>query len=252
MNRDWKNIPYPDEETISKEVRTIVADGLDPKASFWSYLVTMYRHVGFRHVFHDLTEILFTLFVLVAVLLTFGLSISDWVELENINLYTAIFIWSPITYAVMAYLFIFNQKQKPSYEVEMTCKYNLHQLAAFRMLAFSVISMIMNGVLIYFLMIQQELNYFYAILLSSTSLFVFAVVFLLVQLHAKSPQPKLMIASGWVIGNLVVSYYSTEFYLNFLTHIPFYVYGVIAVSSIVLYYKKLNELLFATRMKGLI
>ncbi|WP_077302546.1 hypothetical protein [Virgibacillus pantothenticus] len=252
MRNNSKDIPYLDEKSMQREISTIIINGLDPKASFWSYLATIYQQIGFKFMFKDFVEILFTLLISVIIVFAFILSAIDYIHVRNVNLYTIVFIWSPMTYMVMAYLFFVNQKQKTTYEVEMTCKYNLLQLAAFRMLMFSVISMIMNGLFIYALMFQHDLNFFYAFLLSSSSLFLFALVFLYVQFHTKTRASKIILLIIWLFSNLLASYYSTSFYLNFLKQIPFYVYGVIAIVAIVFYVKSLKGLLFTQKMKGLI
>ncbi len=251
MNKNFQDIPYLNKESMQAEIQMILQKGLDPKVSFWSYLVTMYKQVGLRFMFKDIVEILYTLIIACTVIGAFILSSTKVVDVHQINLYTVIFIWSPITYFVMAYLFFIKQKRKPTYEVEMTCKYNLHQLAAFRMLVFSVISMIMNGLFIYVLLMDNEFSFFYSLLLSSSSLFLFALLFLYVQLHAKSRMSKYVLFFGWIVMNLIASYFSSEIYLFVLKQIPIYIYGVIAIASVVLYVKSLKGLLVLRKMKGL-
>ncbi|GAA0433362.1 hypothetical protein GCM10008983_07500 [Lentibacillus halophilus] len=252
MKHNARDIPFLNESSKQREISTIITNGLDPKASFWSYLANMYKQVGFRFMFKDFAEILFTLLISIVIVLAFILSSMDYMDTQNVNLYTIIFIWSPVTYLLMAYLFFLNQKKKTTYEVEMTCKYNLHQLAAFRMLAFSVVSMIINGLFIYALNFQHDLNFLYAFLLSSSSLFLFALIFLYVQLHTKTRASKIILLTIWLSSNLLASYYNTNLYMNVLQQIPFYVYGVMAIVSIILYVKNLKEMLLVKKMKGLI
>ncbi|MBM7553103.1 hypothetical protein JOC33_002001 [Thalassobacillus pellis] len=252
MNKERIDIPYPDEDSIQMEINTIIAKGLNPKASFGSYLAAIYRSVGFRHLFHDWTEILYTLFITLFVLAVTSMSVMEWIPVEKLNIYTFIFIGSPITYFVFAYVFFVNQKQKATYEVEMTCKYNLHQLAAFRMLVFSVLSMLINSVIILSISLHKSLDILHAFLLSSSALFLFALAFLYVQLHMKSFQAKLTVTGMWVLGNILVSIHSVEFYEAFLQQIPFYIYGLIGIVAAGLYIRSLKGLLFAIRMKGLV
>ncbi|NBJ70698.1 MULTISPECIES: hypothetical protein [Clostridia] len=250
MRDNLKDIPYLDEKSLQKEISAIITNGLDPKVAFWSYLATIYKQIGLKFLFKDFIEILFTFLITLVIGSAFILSTIDYIHVRNVNLYTIVFIWSPMTYMVMAYLFFVNQKQKTTYEVEMTCKYNFLQLAAFRMLMFSAISMLMNGLFIYALILQYELNFFYAFLLSSTSLFLFAVLFLYVQFHTRTHVSKIILLIVWLGSNLLASYYSMSFYMNFLKQIPFYVYGIIAIVAIVFYLKSLKGLLFTQKMKG--
>ncbi|MFB1051023.1 hypothetical protein [Paraliobacillus sp. JSM ZJ581] len=252
MKRNIRNFRTLDETSIQNEIRIIIEKGLDPKASFWSYLATMYKQIGFRFIFKDFAEILFTLSLSIVVVLSLILTSVDYIHVKNVNLYSIIFIWSPLIYFTMSYFFFINQKTKSTYEVEMTCKYDLFQLAAFRMLLFSVVSMLINSVFIYTLVYNQGLNFFYAFLLSASSLFVFALIFLYVQTRTVNRVYKILFLVVWLIGNLMASYYSSNFYLRFLEQIPIYIYGFIAIGAIMLYIKNLKKLLFIKKMKGMI
>ncbi|WP_421377876.1 hypothetical protein ACOJQI_11565 [Bacillus salacetis] len=251
MSKKRNEGPLPDEGFIQEEIKKILSKGMDSKASFWSYLGQMYKQVGFRFIFRDFAEIFFTLVIAIIAGISFLAGASETIFIREVNLYTMIFSWSPITYLMMAYLFFLIQKKKPTYEVEMTCKYNLHQLAAFRMLMFSVISLIMNGVIIFLLMLQAELNFFYAMLLSSSSLFLFSLLFLFVILRARNKFSKIGLFLVWVTGNIVASYFSGEYYLHVLKQIPFYIYALLATVGIVLYVKNLKRLLYSRNLKGL-
>jgi hypothetical protein len=252
MSKKRNEVPIPDESFIQGEIGSILSKGLDPKTSLWSYLFEMYKQVGFRFIFRDFAEILFTLIVALMAGAALLAGTADTVFIREVNIYTMIFIWSPMTYLLMAYMFFLNQKNKPSFEVEMSCKYNLHQLAAFRMFMFSIVSMIMNGFIIYLLKLQTELNYFYAILLSSSSLFLFSLAFLYVILRVRNKFTKIGLLFFWVGGNLLASYLSGEYYFQVLKQIPFYIYAFITTVGLVLYVKNLKRLLYSRNLKGLL
>ncbi|WP_273130880.1 hypothetical protein [Bacillus weihaiensis] len=251
MKKTSMKVPFPDEETIQQEIQFIVSKGLDPKPSFWSYLSSLYRQVGFRYLFRDATEILFTFILAAIVLIALFMSMTDLVKLEKINVYTFIFICSPVSFAVLAYFFFIHTKQKPTYEVEMTCKYNLHQIAAFRMLVFAVVSLITNGVLLSFFILQERFHYLFAFLLSSSALFLFAIVLLFAQLHVKSKAIRNVLFFLWVGVNLFCSYYSNEVYVFVLNKIPYYVYGIITLSGLIIYIEKVKKLLFTKNVRRL-
>lgn len=248
-NNAWE-MPFLDETSRQNEVSAIIHHGLDAKASFWSYLAAMYKQVGLRIMFKDFAETLFTLLLAMVVVLAITVGSMGFFDIGHVNVYTVIFIWSPLTYLAMVCLFFFHQRQKLTYEVEMTCKYNIPQLAAFRMLMFSIVSMIINGLFIYAFVFQQELNVGYAFLLSSSSLFLFALAFLYVQLHTKTRASKIILFVIWLAGNLLASYYNTNLYMSVLKHIPFSVYGMITVVSLVFYVKNLKGLLRIKKVKG--
>ncbi|KAB8125737.1 hypothetical protein F9U64_21815 [Gracilibacillus oryzae] len=247
MQNSNKKIPYPEEIEIDQEISTILTEGMDSRANFWSFLLTMYRQLGFRIIFRDFTEIIYTIILSIVVVTGLLMSLGDLLIWNDWNVYTIIFTFSPVTYLLFAYFFFIFQKQKPTYEVEMVCKYNLYQLAAFRMLTFSIVSMLVNSVFIIGLMMDQSIHFGYAFLLSSSSLFLFAVILLYVQLYVFSRLVKLLLAIGWLLGNILASIFSEGLYLIILQQIPLYIYGMIVIGSFVVYLKGLKKLLFASQ-----
>ncbi|WP_240378180.1 hypothetical protein [Bacillus piscicola] len=252
MSRKKPHIPFPNEKVMEREIEAIISRGLDPTPSFGRYLLTMYRQIGFRYIFRDATEIAFTLFLSIIILTFLSISVGNYAAFEQGNLYTWIFGWSPALYMIMAYFFFMNKKQSPIYEVEMTCKYNMYQLAAFRMLFFGLVAMLMNGFMIFLIASEYQLNFYFAFILSTTSLFLFATLFLYAQLKMKSLISKLAVIAGWGLINMFLSYFSSEVYQTILQQIPFYVYGVISICGFILYYKHLKKLTVYARAKGVV
>ncbi|KAA0546896.1 hypothetical protein FZW96_12945 [Bacillus sp. BGMRC 2118] len=250
MSEEWDGIPFPDEDTIQKEIQFIISTGMVKSTKFWPFLFNMYRQVGIRHIFHDLSEILFSAFISVIVLGALGVQLFGLLPVHSVNLYTIIFIGSPVTYAVLVFLFFIRKKESPNFEVEMTCKYNFHQLSAFRMLVFSLFSLVVNVVLLYMISLQLDMNLLYSFLLSSTSLFLFAVSFLYVELQMKDGIKRGVAMIGWVLANLILLFGSNEFYYYLLQHVPFYVLAMIMIVSIYLYVNHLKKLLVSPNRKG--
>ncbi|SFQ40087.1 hypothetical protein [Salibacterium halotolerans] len=252
MSKKRQAVPYPDEREMEHEIDTILSKGLHPAPSFGHYLLAMYRQVGFRYIFRDATEIVFSLVLAIIVLAAMGIAAQNYTAFPPDNLYTWIFGWSPALYMVVAYFFFMNKDHHPSYEIEMTCKYNVYQLAAFRMLIFSLAAMMINGVILFFIAGEYQLNFYFAFILSTTSLFLFATLFLYIQLKRNSRFSKLVVMAGWGVINMILSFVSSEMYQNILQHIPFYVYGIMTAGGFLLFYKHLKKLTMYTRAKGVV
>ncbi len=234
-------IPYPDEQIIEAQIRTIVDRGVLPKASFWSELMTMRRQIGLRYLFHDWTEILFTLVLTLFAMLFLFHQTSGYLEAGQEDVYPFVFIVSPVLYLIIALLFFVAKRQSSTHEVEMTCKYNTFQLAAFRMLAFSLFCLAANAVLISFLMlIYGQFDFVRAYLMSASSLFLFSSAFLYVLRTFRSTAFQLSCLLVWIVLNLAACTYGGEWYRAWLDRIPLFVYAVLTIVGLLIYLRNIR------------
>ncbi|MDZ5471424.1 hypothetical protein SM124_06650 [Bacillus sp. 31A1R] len=253
MQKEKLPIDFPDDLTIQNQIQLIVAKGVKPVESFPTYLMNMYKQLGFKYLFRDVTEILFFLLLATVVLLFTGLQGFDQRELIEGSAYTYIFIFSPIVYFSMAFLFFINLRNKSTFEVEMVCKYNLYQLAAFRMLVFSVVSVLINTVVLSFMFaVHPDLNIINALMISITSLSISATLFLYVFMKSRSQVKRIAVMIGWVGINIMLSIFSGPFYTIVLSHIPFIVHLMIILTCGYFYMKNLKNLIFYRDPEGVL
>ncbi|MBP1993635.1 hypothetical protein [Paenibacillus eucommiae] len=256
MDRDHRNhqchqvhqdpfpIDFPDDSTIEAQIKSIVTKGLAPKESFYSYLKNMYGQLGFKYMFRDITEIIFALVLGFLILLFVAIGTHYSLAFRIDAMYSFIFIFSPVLYLITSIIFFIQKKNRVNYEVEMTCKYNIYQLAAFRMLVFSLICMALNAILIYFIMASfHQINFLYALMLSAASLFLFSTAFLYTIIRMSSSIAKYGLTIGWMLLNLLLFTFNTEQYTLFLSSLPIYVYVVIAAVCFFFYIKHLKKLI---------
>ncbi|AKL96589.1 hypothetical protein CACET_c31450 [Clostridium aceticum] len=247
------DIDFPDETTIESQIQKIIYEGIKPKESFYGYLRNMYLRIGLRHLFHDATEIAFTIFVTVSILVFLSIGAVEKLWGNEGSIYTFVFISSPLLYLAMALVSFVNTKFNDTYDLEMTCKYNIYQLAAFRMLVFSIFSIVANTLIVYLVtMIYQQLDFLTAFMISTTSLFVFSVMFLYGMIKINKPFTKHFLVGGWLSVNLLLMVFSREFYNVLLINIPVYVYLAIIVGCIYIYIKNLKKLILSRNLGGVI
>ncbi|SFE40153.1 hypothetical protein SAMN04487969_102350 [Paenibacillus algorifonticola] len=236
-------IELPSELKIEQQINLIVARGLVPKQTFLAYLRLMYARLGYRYVFHDWTEIAFALTSgsLLMLLALFARSSNSLVMKEDI--YAAIFIGSPVLYLLVSTLFFVRPKHSDTYETEMVCKYNVYQLASLRMLAFSLICLVLNAALVFAASAMfQQFHLLFALALSASSLFLFSVVFLYIVLRIRSDMMKYVLISVWFASHIgLKALYSTG-YMQLLQTIPVSVYLLLTAVCGALYIKSLNQL----------
>ncbi|WP_110111859.1 hypothetical protein [Bacillus sp. CGMCC 1.16541] len=252
MKKETWNIDYPDEQTMKSHIREIVAKGVKKPRSFPAHLKEMYKQVGVRYLFHDATDVLFVFFIGLSLL---GLGWFYTAEqLHSMNeLYSVLFISSPILYLVLAVLFFVRASEQRTFEVEMTCKYHVFQLAAFRMLVFGVGAIGCNGLLIVVLSsFYPALHVLEALCMSMSSLSVFATSFLYLSQKVRSKWGSYAFIGVWVIGNMTAAVYSEELYTLILRHIPMYVYMLIFILFAYGYVLRLKNMMFHQQVKGVL
>lgn len=158
---------------------------------------------------------------------------------------------SPILYLSMSILNLIVAKQNKTYEVEMTCKYNIYQISAFRMLVFSIICILFNSFFIYIVAyLYENIDYLRALIISIASLFLFSTIFLFAITKVKNRSIKYFITLGWIGFNLALFVLKIDFYIQLLNKVSIYTWIIVAVASLIMYIKILKHLLYLEIWKG--
>jgi hypothetical protein len=134
----------------------------------------------------------------------------------------------------------------------MTCKYNVYQLAAFRMFMFSIFAMLANGVIIFWLATEFSIHFPFAFLLSVASLFLFAAAFLYVLLYVPTKSGKIALFISWIAANLFLSYMNSYVYQAFLLNVPYFIYIIIGMAAMYIYVHQLKLFFVKTNIKGVL
>ena len=247
---DQERIPYPNDVEVQREVKCITSQGLEATPSFFVSISQIVREVGMKHIFRDATEMLFILIMAVISLLGVFTVTSSWLPWQEVNMYVISFTGAPFVYGVLVYFFFIRKKQEPTFEVEMTCKYNLRTIAAVRMLLFSFISLVVNGVVISVMTVQLEFHVWFAFLLSVAALFLCSTAFLYIQHSSEHVLSPVVVIGGWIVGNVLLAAVLGSKYDLFLQQIPFYIYLVIAVGAAFLYVQQTVRFLHKTNARG--
>lgn len=248
MNKEKYHIPPLDDQTIQNEVRMIVANGVQRKESFTSFMMNLYQEIGLRYLFMNRRDgIMISLSSMVLVTILF-LLITDSTSVKEEQIYALVFLISPLLYMALTVYDLLYKKYHGTYEVEMVAKYNIYQLAAFRMLHFSILSIVLNTVSIaFFVWMDDRIEFFRAFMISTTALFLFSIIFLMLFIRGRSGFAAIQIGIGWIVVNAVVYYLYDEAYKGFLTTAPIIVYAVVLFISFYVYILYLSRLI---RMKS--
>lgn len=243
-------VDMPNEREIKAEIDSIIAKGLENRESFHSLLTNMYRQIGIRNLFHDKLEIIFITLLMSSVLL-WTIVNGNMKNVEEI--YAYLFTISPLLYLTMSIFNFINSKQNNTYEIEMTCKYNIYQISAFRMLVFSIICILFNSLFVYITVyIYEEISYLKAFIISIASLFLFSTVFLLAMTNIRNMFTKYFVFLGWIVFNFALVIFKVNFYIKLIDSISIYTWFAVTIISIVIYMRNLKKLILFRKRKGMI
>lgn len=223
------------------DIARIVDLGVKVKKPFFTYLKDMIQEIGFKNIFHDKNEIIFISLLVVAVLGFFMINITDN-NSEISEIYRFIFVSSPILYIVILLFSLFNTKEKGTYELEMSCKYNLYQILALRMFIFSLISTVVNTIIILLVFIWKDnIDVLRAVCVSITGLFLFSSVFIYIALSSKREVSKLLLVGSWVATNIGIYFIDKKIYNDFLMKVPIYIHLIVTLICVIFYIKNLKR-----------
>jgi hypothetical protein len=250
MNKEKFHIPMPDERTIQMQIAQIVASGVKQRESFPSYLKSMVQQVGVKHLFSDRLELVYITFTALAVFISMFI-LAEPERLRVQDLYGFIFLLSPILFLSFSVYTYVNKVRNDTFEIEMSCKYNVYQIIAFRMLAFSAVSIAVNTITIALLVfLYEDIQFIRAFMISITALFTFSISFLYGMMKRRSTVSAATILVGWIVGNVLFRFSNYTMYTNILVTLPLFVYCLVLLGSIYFYLKYLNRLIHFKQTEG--
>ncbi len=250
--RDKERIPFPEMDIIEQEIKTIVAKGMIVPEPFYKLLHNMYKQIGIRFLLRDTKEMAVATTMMAILMVAIVVSGQERPNSTS-SFYGIIMLISPILYGLLSLLPFLISKFNGTFEVEMTCKYNLYQLAAFRMLIFSVFCFLLNTVWVLSMAVKfSSIQFVQAFMISTTSLLLFSLLFLYVLTVLYTMFTKIAAMTGWMGINILLFIIDSAFYHQLLVVVPWYLYGIIICLTAYLYVKKLKELMLLHKRKGVI
>lgn len=243
MSKEKFSIPFPDDETMQNEIGKIVATGVKRKEFFLSYLTSMYRQIGFRQLFSDRSELAFTLITAITLLICYLFS-PDPSFAKADDVYAFIFLVSPVLFVALSFFTYSNKMANGTFEVEMVCKYHVFQIIAFRMLMFSLMTMMLNlFVIVWMISVYDHIQFFRALMISNSGLFLFSTMFLYVLMKRRTNFVSIITIASWLMGNILLSVVSNQWYSELLINMPLFIYGVVIAASLFGYIQLLKRFL---------
>lgn len=234
------NIDMPSDFEIDNQINNIVEQVIKEKESFYSYIKNMYKTIGFKNLFHDISELTFVVILSLSIIILAMKNITRDSFTSSDSIYAFIFIMSPLLYFATNLFSYINMKENNTYQVEMVCKYNIFQISSLRMLAFSTICILVNTILI--IVMYNKIIFMKGIMISITSLFLFSTINLYTLINIKNNIMKYVIVIGWVALNCTLYIRDISMYSDIISGIPNYVYLMVSIGSMYIYIKNIKKL----------
>lgn len=191
----------------------ILDQGLMVVPSTWGRLQQLYRHLGWQMIFWDMGYSL-----LFAALTLGGVFVLYWAAPTS-YLASATLITTPLIYLLLNLFTETAEMLSGLYELKQTLRYSVSQVTALRILCFSILGIILGG-LVVVSRSQSVLDFSQLFLLSLTGLFVIASLSLHIRRWFRNPWATAYFFSGWLLLNIALPYTFQERWELLLRQIP--------------------------------
>ncbi len=234
-------IEEPSREEKEQAIARILALGLTKPKSIWRHLRDMYRALGFRHLFlHTAYPVLISAALMIGFILMIPLPFDQY---RNAILFAA----APVFFIFAVLLTETAERMSGLFDLKMTCKYTVQQIAAFRVLCFSLIGTVLCTLAIPFSGFPDTRGSLRALASSLCALYLFSFISISFMRHFHRkwlrPVPVLL----WLAaGPCPIRIFGREWEL-FLARMPAAVTVTIAAAALVLFLREIQKLANAQR-----
>ena len=218
-----------------REIQNILSKGLVKPKSLPRYLTDLYKALGFRYIFFNMSYFLIPFMLLLGFVVQYFLSPKQYV-------YTALFAMASIFFPGIVLFAEMVEKMSGLYELKMTCKYSIQQIVAFRMLCFSMIGLIFCvSASFYLVRFLEEINLIVAFSIPLCALFLCAFFTTCVLRQFRCKWGTLIIMLIWIVGCLFLSRFHGERLELFFSKLPVAVTLIITLTSFLLFLREIKK-----------
>jgi len=232
------NIIEPSKTEKDKAIEDILSMGLSKPKCLWKYLSDMYTALGLRYIFFDMAfSILMTIFV------TSGFTLLYLFTLEQ-HRYTGLFAIAPIIFISHILFSETIEQVNGMYELKMTCRYTVQQIAAFRILSFSLFGTVFcTFISLHSSQFLIDDTFFKMLSLSLCALFLCAFLTIFLMRHIQWRWIHVYSILLWIgIDSLLICLLGKDWEL-FLSQMPIIITMSIATISCILFLVEIKKLI---------
>ncbi|WP_297632166.1 hypothetical protein [uncultured Clostridium sp.] len=241
---DFEDIDIPD-----LEIDEIIEEGIVEKQGFFKHMKILYKNLGGKVIFIDRKEISILSIILTVIMFLLGYTLSKENNLSN--LYGAIFILSPVMYLIISLYGVIKAKENNMLEIEKTLKYNLYQIATFRIFVFSILTGIINIFVIGIMSIlEKDVQFIRLSIISVASIFIFSSILLLILLKIRKKIIRYGCIVSWSLLNLWIGIFNEKIKEFIFIKLPIGIHIIIGIIALVVFINALEKLTNIKRDRG--
>lgn len=230
------NIPMPSEAEKKMSIDFIKENGLAKRENLFTSIRSVYRNLGLKNIFFGVGDCLFLAFICVVV----SICITSQMEPEYLN--SSVLVTSPLFFVIAHLLTSWKDYMSGTSEQKAVCKYKPSHITAFRLLTFSLISIVCDIPASFFLSKHLETDFLSVLLFSFCSLFLYSLVMTASLLFVRWRYVEYAVPAVWVAVNLIPSL-SLQKWAQFLNSMNSALPFVFCVLLAVLYVAALDLLI---------
>ena len=229
------NMIRPSDEEKERAVEYILSKGLKKPKSLWQELYDMYRALGLRYVFYDAASSMgIAVFVMIGF---YMISLMSSEQYTNASMFAA----APVFFIFVLILTETAERMSVVYELKMTCKYTIRQIAAFRILCFSLMGTVFCTLASLFVGYTDIGDFLRPFSLSLCALFLCSFLSLyIIEAFRKIPFTPVLL---WFAMNLLPLLFFGEHWENFLSRVPIALTFCVAFVAFVLFITEIKKLM---------
>lgn len=231
------NIIEPSQYEKDKAIEDILFKGLSKPKSLWGYLSDIHRALGLRYIFFDMAfPIVMTVFATIGFIVLYPLTLEQ-------HIYTTLFAIAPIFFIFIVLFTETIEQINGMYELKMTCKYTIQQIAAFRVLCFSLLGTVFcTFISLYFNQLSVAYSFFKTFSLSLCALFLCAFLTIFIMRHFNWKLINFIAMLFWIMIGFIPIWILGEQWELFLSQIPVAITMFVAVIACTLFLMEIKKL----------
>lgn len=232
------NIIEPSQYEKDKAIEDILSKGLSKPKSLLGYLGNLYSALGFRYIFFEMAfPIVMTVIATICFIVLYPLTLEQ-------HLYATLFAIAPLFFLFIVLFTETMEQINGLYELKMTCKYTILQIAAFRVLCFSFLgTMFCTFISLYFSRLSAVYSFFKTVSLSLCALFLCAFLAISLMRHFNWKWIHFSAMLLWITLSFMPIWILGERWELFLSQIPAAITMFAAVIACSLFLMEIKKLM---------
>lgn len=235
------NMIEPSRDEKERAIEYILARGLTRPKPLWRHFHELYRSLGFRHLFLNTAQpVIISIALMIGFIALFPLPYDQFK-------FAVLFAAAPVFFIFVVLLTETSERMSALYELKMTCKYTIQQIAAFRVLCFSLMGTVLCTLANLFIRFSDASSFFRALSLSLCALFLFSFLGIAVMRHFRSRWMHWSTVLLWVaVGPLPAVMFRKQWEL-FLAGMPAALTAWVAAAALFLFLREIRQLITMQR-----